>query len=133
MMHPDRRQVEAGTVWGPTVGYSRAVRIGRTIHVAGTTGLTARGEVAEGGMYGQTRQALRNILAALATLGAGPEHVVRTRLFVTDISRWEEAGRAHGEIFAEIRPASTMLEITRLIDPAMLVEIEADAILPEDR
>lgn len=132
-MSDDRRQVEAGTLWGPTVGYSRAVRVGRTIHVAGTTGLTSDGQVAEGGMYGQTRQALRNILAALAQLGARPEHVVRTRLFVTDISRWEEVGRAHGEVFAAIRPASTMVEITRLIDPAMLIEVEADAILPEEQ
>jgi len=82
-------------------------------------------------MYGQSKQALANILAALRQLGAGPEHVVRTRIFVTDISQWEEVGRAHGEVFASIRPASTMVEITRLIDPALVVEIEADAILPE--
>lgn len=128
-----RRLVEAGTIWGPTVGYSRAVQVGRTIHVAGTTGLDADGKPAAGGMYGQSKQALANIVAALRQLGAGPEHVVRTRIFVTDISQWEEVGRAHGEIFAEIRPASTMLEITRLIDPALMVEIEADALLPEDR
>lgn len=128
-----RQVVDAGTVWGPTVGYSRAVRVGRIIHVAGTTGLDATGAPAPGGMYGQSRQALANILAALRQLGAGPEHVVRTRVFVTDISLWEEVGRAHGEVFAAIRPASTMVEITRLIDPALVVEIEADAILPEDR
>ncbi len=128
-----RRQVDAGTVWGPTVGYSRAVRVGRTIHVAGTTGLDAAGTPAPGGMYGQSKQALANILAALRQLGAGPEHVVRTRIFVTDISLWEEVGRAHGEVFADIRPVSTMVEITRLIDPALVVEIEADAILPEER
>lgn len=131
-MRPRTERVEAGTVWGPVVGYSRAVRVGRTIHVAGTTGLLADGTLAEGGMEGQARQALRNILAALTQLGAGPEHVVRTRLFVTDIAQWEAAGRAHGEVFAAIRPASTMLEVARLIDPAMLIEIEADAILPED-
>lgn len=120
-------------MWGPTVGYCRAVRVGRTIHVAGTTGLDAAGNVAPGGMYGQTKQALANILAALAQLGAKPAHVVRTRMFVTDIEQWEAVGRAHGEVFAAIRPASTMVQIQRLIDPAMLVEIEADAILPEDR
>ena len=128
-----RRQVDAGTVWGPTVGYSRAVRVGQTIHVAGTTGLDAKGSPVPGGMYGQSKQALANILAALRQLGAGPEDVVRTRIFVTDISKWEDAGRAHGEIFAAIRPASTMVEVTRLIDPALVVEIEADAILPEGR
>lgn len=128
-----RRQVEAGTVWGPTVGYCRAVRVGNTIHVAGTTGLDADGKVVAGGMYAQTRQALANIVAALAQLGAGPEQVVRTRLYVTDIEQWEAVGRAHGEVFATIRPASTMVQIQRLIDPAMLIEIEADAILPEDR
>ena len=132
MADAERRRIEAGTVWGPVVGYSRAVRVGRTIHVAGTTGLLADGTVASGGMEAQARQALRNILAALAQLGAGPEHVVRTRLFVTDIAQWEAAGRAHGEVFASIRPASTMLEVSRLIDPAMLIEIEAEAILPED-
>ena len=120
-------------MWGPTVGYCRAVRMGNTIHVAGTTGLDAEGRLAQGGMYAQTRQALANIVAALARLEAGPEHVVRTRIFVTDISLWEEAGRAHGEVFSAIRPASTMVEVRRLIDPEMLVEIEADAILPEDR
>lgn len=132
-MDTKRDRVEAGTVWGPVVGYARAVRVGRTIHVAGTTGLTADGTVAAGGMEAQARQALRNILAALAELGAGAEHVVRTRLFLTDIAQWEAAGRAHGEVFAAIRPASTMVEVTRLIDPAMLIEIEAEAILPEDR
>ena len=130
-MSEQRRQVDAGTVWGPTVGYSRAVRVGRTIHVAGTTGLDATGMPAPGGMYGQSKQALANILAALRQLGAGPEHVVRTRIFVTDISLWEEVGRAHGEVFADTRPVSTMVQITRLIDPALVVEIEADAILPE--
>lgn len=128
-----RRQVEAGTVWGPTVGYCRAVRVGNTIHVAGTTGLDATGAVVGGGMYAQTKQALANIVAALAQLGATPEHVVRTRLFVTDIEQWEAVGRAHGELFARVRPASTMVQIQRLIDPAMLIEVEADAILPEER
>ena len=128
-----RRQVDAGTGWGPTVGYCRAVRVGNTIHVAGTTGLDTSGNVVAGGMYAQTRQALANIVAALAQLGATPEHVVRTRLYVTDIEQWEAVGRAHGELFARVRPASTMVQIQRLIDPAMLVEVEADAILPEER
>ena len=128
-----RRQVDAGTVWGPTVGYCRAVRVGNTINVAGTTGLVAAGKPASGGMYGQSKQALANILAALEKLGGRAEDVVRTRIFVTDITQWEEVGRAHGEIFADIRPASTMVEVTRLIDPELVVEIEADAILPEDR
>ncbi len=128
-----RTSVDAGTIWGPKVGYSRAVRVGNTIHVAGTTGLMPDGTPAPGGMYGQSKQALSNIIAALSQLGAGPEHVVRTRVFVTDIGQWEEAGRAHGEVFAIIRPAATMVEVTRLIDPALLVEIEADAILPEER
>jgi len=131
-MSEERRLVDAGTPWGPKVGYSRAVRVGRTIHVAGTTGLRADGTPAPGGMYGQSKQALANIITALRGLGAGPEHVVRTRIFVTDISQWEEVGRAHGEVFAAIRPASTMVEIPRLIDPALVVEIEADAILPEE-
>ena len=128
-----RQLVDAGTVWGPTVRYSGAVRVGNTIHVAGNTVLDAAGKPAAGGMYGQSKQALANILAALAQLGGRPEDVVRTRIFVTDISQWEEVGRAHGEVFAGIRPAATMVEVTRLIDPELLVEIEADAILPEDR
>lgn len=129
----ERRQVEAGTVWGPTVGYCRAVRVGNTIHVAGTTGPDGSGTVVGGGMHGQAKQALANIVAALTQLGAGPEHVVRTRIFVTDIEQWEAVGKAHGEVLAAIRSASTMVQIQRLIDPAMLVEVEADAILPEDR
>ena len=132
-MSPIRRRVEAGTPWGPVVGYARAVRVGDTIHVAGTTGLGPDGAVVPGGIEAQTRQALRNILAALAEFGAGPEHVVRTRIFVTDIAQWGAVGRAHGEVFADIRPASTMVEVSRLIDPALMVEIEADAICPEAR
>jgi enamine deaminase RidA (YjgF/YER057c/UK114 family) len=103
------------------------------IHVAGTTGLDATGKPAAGGMYGQSKQALANIVAALAQLGGRLEDVVRTRIYVTDITQWEEVGRAHGELFAEIRPASTMVEVTRLIDPELVVEIEADAILLEGR
>lgn len=130
---PARARVEAGTVWGPTVGYCRATRVGERVVVAGTTGLGPDGRVVPGGMEAQARQALRNIVAALEQLGARPADVVRTRIFVTDISQWEAAGRAHGEVFADIRPASTMVEVRRLIDPEMLVEIEAEAIVVGER
>jgi len=124
-----RRHVEAGTRWGPVVGYSRAVRAGNAIHVGGTTGLAPDGTLAAGDMYAQAMQALRNIEAALTELGAGMADVVRTRMYVTDIARWEEVGRAHAAFFRDVRPAATMVQVTGLIDPAMLVEIEADAIL----
>jgi enamine deaminase RidA (YjgF/YER057c/UK114 family) len=112
------------------VGYSRAVRAGQVVVVAGTTGLDAAGNVVGVDDPGaQTRQTLANVVAALEQLGARREDVIRTRIFVTDIERWEEVGRAHGEFFGEIRPAVTMVEVSRLIDPAMLVEIEAEAVL----
>ena len=123
--------VPAGTPWGPTVGYSRAVRAGKWIAVAGTTAsLSDGGAVGGDDIAEQTREAIRRIAEALAQLGCGLEHVVRTRIFVTDISRWEEVGQAHGEFFADIRPASTMVEVSALIDPVLLVEVEADAVLP---
>lgn len=127
-----RQVVSSGAQWEPIVGYSRAVRVGQWISVAGTTA-AAPGGGAVGGddIAAQTREALRRIVAALAEVGATPEHVVRTRMFVTDISRWEEVGKAHGEVFADIRPAATMVEVRALIDPALLVEIEADAVLPD--
>jgi len=124
-----RQHVEAGTKWGPLVGYSRAVRVGNVVHVGGTTGLAPDGTLVAGDMYAQSKQALRNIEAALGTLGASMADVVRTRMYVTDISRWEDVGRAHAECFRDVRPAATMVQVTGLIDPAMLVEIEAEAVL----
>lgn len=125
---PERQRFSTGTKWEPLVGYSRAVRVGTRIYVTGTTATDERGEiVGVGDAYAQAAQAIRNVERALRALGAGLEHVVRTRMFVTDISRWEEFGRAHGEFFAGIMPATTMVEVSRLIDPRMLFEIEADA------
>jgi len=128
-----RKRISSGAPWEPVAGYSRAVRAGRRIAVAGTTATDASGAVLHpGDAAGQTRVVLEKIRAALREAGAGLEDVVRTRMFVTDISRWEEIARVHGEYFADIRPASTMVEVARLIEPAMLIEIEADAELDED-
>lgn len=114
------------------VGYSRAVRVGSWVAVSGTTAAAPGGGAVGGDDVGeQTREALRRVAAALAEVGAGLEHVVRTRMFVTDIARWEEVGRAHGEVFGAVRPASTMVEVSALIDPALLVEVEADAVVPD--
>jgi len=125
-----RRLVPAGTVWDAVVGYSRAVRIGQWVSVSGTTA-AAEGGGAVGGddVAAQTREALRRIAVALDQVGARLDDVVRTRMFVTDIGRWDEVGRAHGEVFGSIRPATSMVEVSRLIDPALLVEIEADAVV----
>jgi enamine deaminase RidA (YjgF/YER057c/UK114 family) len=125
-----RRLVPAGTVWDAVVGYSRAVRIGQWVSVSGTTA-AAEGGGAVGGddVAAQTREALRRIAVALDQVGARLDDVVRTRMFVTDIGRWAEVGRAHGEVFGSIRPATSMVEVSRLIDPALLVEIEADAVV----
>ncbi|GEM28534.1 hypothetical protein NS2_67730 [Nocardia seriolae NBRC 15557] len=125
-----RRLVSSGAAWEPVVGYSRAVRVGQWVSVAGTTASMPEGGAVGGTDIGeQTREALRRILAALAEVGAAAENVVRTRIFVTDIARWEEVGKAHGEIFGDIRPAATMVEVSALIEPELLVEIEADAIV----
>src|SRR5713101_9714176 len=124
----ERQRISSGAKWEPIIGYSRAVKVGNRIYVTGTTALGDDGEiVAVGNAYEQAKQCLRNIESALNRLGAGLEHVVRTRMFVTDISRWEEYGRAHGEILREVMPATTMVEVSALIDPRMLIEIEADA------
>jgi len=124
----DRQIYSSGTKWEPFVGYSRAVKVGNRICVSGTTATDENGQIVGiGDGYAQTIQTLKNIEKALKHFGAGMKNVVRTRMYVTDINRFEEYGRAHGEFFSEIRPATAMVEVSRLVDPSMLIEIEADA------
>lgn len=123
-----RRLASSGSKWEPVMGYSRAVRVGNAIAVTGTVGVNADGSYSPS-MEQQARRALQIIVAAVAALGGKTEHIVRTRMFVTDVKRWEEVAKAHGQIFAAIRPATSILEVARLIDEAALIEIEADAVV----
>jgi enamine deaminase RidA (YjgF/YER057c/UK114 family) len=124
-----RRNIGSGSPWEGVVGYSRAVRVGDAVHVAGTTAVRDGRVVAPGDSYTQAKVALEIVVAALAECGASPADVVRTRIYVTDIREWEAVGRAHGEVFADVRPASTMVQVSALVDPDLLVEIEADAVV----
>lgn len=129
----ERRLHASGAPWEAIVGYSRTVRVGPFVYVSGTTATDENGRVVcLGDPGGQARQALANVTAALRAVGADLRHVVRTRMFVTDIGQWEPIGRAHGEVFGAIRPATAMVEVARLIDPGMLVEIEAEAIIHDE-
>lgn len=128
----ERKRISSGTEWESKVGYSRAVQTGSQVHVSGTTATDDDGDiVGKDDAYEQTKKALQNIEDALRETDASLEDVVRTRIFVTNIDEWEAIGEAHGEVFSEIRPTASMVEVNRLIDPGLLVEVEAIAILPE--
>jgi len=127
---PERVRYSSGTKWEPIVGYSRAIKVKNVVYVSGTTSTDGQGNlVGVGDARAQTIQTLNNIKTALESVGAKVEDVVRTRIYVTDIKRWEEIGRAHGEFFKHIRPATTMIEVKSLINPDMLVEVEAEAMI----
>lgn len=125
----DRVNISSGAIWEDLVGYSRAVRIGNTIEISGTTAVDGDQIVGRGDLYGQTRYILQKIEKTLLDSGASLNDVIRTRMYVTDITKWEEAGKAHSEYFSDIKPATSMVEVSRLIDPDLLIEIEATAII----
>jgi enamine deaminase RidA (YjgF/YER057c/UK114 family) len=126
----DRQLISSGSPWEDVVGYSRAVRVGNIVEVAGTTAVDGDQVIGEGNVYEQTRFIFQKIGNALQQAGASLEHVVRTRMYITDISNWEQAGKAHGEVFGRIKPASTMVEVSALIDSRLLIEIEVTAVIP---